>query len=47
VTPEKLQGTIDAVTAAYQLPATPDPATVFTEQYLPPLAERMLPKSAN
>jgi NitT/TauT family transport system substrate-binding protein len=47
VTSEKLQGTIDAIAAAYQLPTSPAPATIYTEQYLPPLAERMLPKSAN
>jgi NitT/TauT family transport system substrate-binding protein len=44
VTPEKLQKTIDAMVSAYQLPASPDPATVYTDKYLPPLAERMLPK---
>ena len=47
VTPEKLQKTIDAMVSAYQLPASPDPATVYTDKYLPPLAERMLPKGAN
>jgi NitT/TauT family transport system substrate-binding protein len=47
VTPEKLQKTIDAMVSAYQLPASPDPATVYTDKYLPALAERMLPKGAN
>jgi NitT/TauT family transport system substrate-binding protein len=45
VTPEKLQKTIDAMVTAYQLPERPDPATVYTDKYLPPLAERMLPKA--
>jgi len=44
VTPEKLQKTIDAVVSAYELPSSPDPATVYTDKYLPPIAERMLPK---
>jgi NitT/TauT family transport system substrate-binding protein len=44
VTPEKLQKTIDAMVSAYQLPASPDPAAVYTDKYLPPLAERVLPK---
>jgi NitT/TauT family transport system substrate-binding protein len=44
VTPEKLKQTIDSVVAAYALPASPDPATVYTDRYLPPLAERMVPK---
>lgn len=45
VTPEKLQKTIDAIVDAYQLPMKPDPATIFTDKFLPPLAERMPPKS--
>jgi NitT/TauT family transport system substrate-binding protein len=44
VTPEKLKQTIDAVAAAYALPASPDPATIYTDRYLPPAAERMVPK---
>jgi len=47
VTPEKLKKTIDAVVTAYALPNSPDPASVYTDRYLPPAAERMLPKSAN
>jgi NitT/TauT family transport system substrate-binding protein len=47
VTPEKLAQTIDSVVAAYALPNRPDPATVYTDCYLPPAAERMLPKGAN
>jgi NitT/TauT family transport system substrate-binding protein len=45
VTPQKLQQTIDAIAGAYQLPASPDPATIYTDRYLPPAAERMLPKN--
>jgi NitT/TauT family transport system substrate-binding protein len=41
VTPEKLQKTIDAMVTAYQLPVSPDPATVYTDRFLPPVAERM------
>jgi len=47
VTPEKLKQTIDAVVSAYGLPSSPDPASIYTDQYLPPLAERMPPKSVN
>jgi NitT/TauT family transport system substrate-binding protein len=47
VTPEKLQKTIDAMVSAYQLAASPDPATVYTDRFLPPLAERMPAKSTN
>jgi len=47
VMPEKLQQTIDSVVTAYGLPNIPDPASIYTDRYLPPLAERMLPKSAN
>jgi NitT/TauT family transport system substrate-binding protein len=45
VEPEKLQRTIDAIAAAYQLPTSPDPATVYTDRYLPPPAERKLAKN--
>jgi len=47
VTPEKLKKTIDSVVAAYGLPNAPDPATVYTDRYLPPAAERMVPKKSN
>src|SRR5215470_7483689 len=47
VTPEKLKKTIASVVLAYGLPNTPDPESVYTERYLPPAAERMLPKSTN
>jgi len=45
VTPEKLKQTIDSIAGAYQLPTSPDPATVYTDRYLPPAAERMLAKN--
>src|SRR6266849_4744653 len=44
VTPEKLQKTIDAMVTAYQLAVSPDPATVYTDRFLPPVAQRMPPK---
>jgi NitT/TauT family transport system substrate-binding protein len=47
VTPEKLKKTIDAMVDAYQLPTSPDPATVYTDAFLPPAAERMVPKRTN
>jgi NitT/TauT family transport system substrate-binding protein len=47
VTAEKLKKTIDAMVTAYGLPASPDPATVYTEAFLPPAAERMVPKGTN
>jgi NitT/TauT family transport system substrate-binding protein len=45
VEPDKLQRTIDAIATAYQLPTRPDPATVYTDRYLPPLAERKVAKN--
>ena len=47
VTPEKLKFTIDLVVAAYQLPSTPTPDSVFTDKFLPPKAERMPPQAHN
>jgi NitT/TauT family transport system substrate-binding protein len=44
VTPAKLQKTIDSVVSAYALPTSPDPASIYTDRYLPPAAERMVPK---
>jgi NitT/TauT family transport system substrate-binding protein len=44
VDPKKLQFTIDAISGAYNL-TPPDPSTVYTDKFLPPLAERMLSKS--
>jgi NitT/TauT family transport system substrate-binding protein len=41
VTPEKLKKTIDEIVGAYQLPTSPNPASVYTEKFLPPAAERM------
>ena len=42
VDPAKLQFTINAIADAYKLPTKPDPATVYTEKFLPPLSERKL-----
>ncbi len=42
VDPKKLQFTIDAIAEAYNLPQKPDPATVYTDKFLPPVAERKL-----
>src|SRR6516225_2153004 len=47
VTAEKLKTTIDAMVEAYGLPRSPDPATIYTDAFLPPAAERMAPKRAN
>src|SRR5712671_5753899 len=47
VEPEKLKTTIDSVVAAYQLPASPDPGSVYTDKFLPPAAERMVAKTTN
>jgi NitT/TauT family transport system substrate-binding protein len=47
VTADKLRQTIDSVVLAYGLPNSPDPASVYTDQYLPPAAERMPPRSTN
>jgi NitT/TauT family transport system substrate-binding protein len=47
VTAQKLKRTIDAVVDAYQLPASPNPATIYTDRFLPPVAERMPGKGGN
>src|SRR5271166_1830316 len=47
VSAEKLQKTIDAMVSAYALPVSPDPATVYTDAFLPPVAERMPPSRMN
>jgi NitT/TauT family transport system substrate-binding protein len=47
VSPEKLKATIDAVVAAYQLTTSPTPATVYTDRFLPPVADRMPPRRGN
>ena len=47
VTPEKLKKTIDSIVTAYALPQTPDPASVYTDKFLPPVAERMPPRDGN
>jgi NitT/TauT family transport system substrate-binding protein len=43
VTPERLKKTIDGVVTAYKLQVSPSPATIYTEAFLPPAAERMPP----
>ncbi len=45
VEPEKLQQTIDAIVAAYELPTSPDPGDGYTDRYLPPPAERKVAKN--
>lgn len=45
VDPKKLQFTIDAIAGAYHLTSPPAPSTVYTDQFLPALAERTLSKS--
>ncbi len=47
VTPEKLKQTIDSVVSAYGLSNSPDPASIYTDRYLPPAAERTVPKGSN
>ena len=47
VASRKLKRTIDSIVSAYALQNSPDPATVYTERFLPPLAERMPPARAN
>jgi NitT/TauT family transport system substrate-binding protein len=47
VTPEKLSKTIDAVVAAYGLTGAPAPQSIYTDRYLPPAAERTVPRGAN
>jgi NitT/TauT family transport system substrate-binding protein len=42
VQPARLKQTIDSVVDAYKLPSTPKPEEVYTEKFLPPLAERMV-----
>jgi NitT/TauT family transport system substrate-binding protein len=47
VSAEKLKKTIDAMVTAYGLPLSPEPATVYTDAFLPPVAERMPPRKMN
>src|SRR5262249_48237962 len=47
VPPDKLKRTIEAVVSAYQLPTSPDPAAVYADRFLPPVAERMPPRGGN
>ena len=43
----RLKRTIDATVGAYSLPNTPDPSIVYTDKFLPPVAERMPPPKGN
>jgi len=47
VTPEKLNKTIDSIVDAYKLPNRPDPASIYTDKFLPPVADRMPPRVRN
>lgn len=47
VTPEKLGKTIDAVVAAYGLTGAPAPQSIYTDRFLPPAAERTVPRGTN
>jgi len=40
--PARLKQTIDSVVEAYKLPNKPKPEDIYTEKYLPPVAERMV-----
>jgi NitT/TauT family transport system substrate-binding protein len=42
VQPQRLKSTIDSVVDAYNLPSSPKPEDVYTEKFLPPVAERMV-----
>lgn len=42
VDPKKLQFTIDAICSAYNIEKKPSPADVYTDAFLPPVAERMV-----
>jgi len=42
VQPERMKRMIDAVVAAYALPVTPKAEDVYTDKFLPPIAERMI-----
>lgn len=42
VQPDRLKRTIESVVAAYNLPKTPKPEDIYTDKFLPPVAERMV-----
>lgn len=44
VQPARLQKTIDSIVSAYELPNAPKGEDVYTDKFLPPAAERMVPK---
>ncbi|MGZ4987763.1 MAG: ABC transporter substrate-binding protein [Limisphaerales bacterium] len=47
VTPKKLKFTIDSAVSAYGITESPAPNTVFTDEFLPPKAERIPPGAKN
>lgn len=42
VQPERMKRMIDSVVAAYALPITPKPEDIYTDKFLPPIAERKI-----
>ena len=42
VQPERIKFTIDSVASAYGIANPPKPADVYTDKFLPPVAERMV-----
>jgi NitT/TauT family transport system substrate-binding protein len=42
VQPERMKRMIDSVVTAYALPITPKPEDIYTDKFLPPIAERMI-----
>jgi NitT/TauT family transport system substrate-binding protein len=40
--PERIKFTIDSVASAYGIANPPKPADVYTDKFLPPVAERMV-----
>src|SRR6185437_1227715 len=38
----RMKHMIDSVVAAYKLPTTPKPKDIYTDKFLPPVAERMI-----
>ncbi len=47
VTAERLQRNIDSIVSAYDLTNKPEPASIYTDKFLPSAAERMPPKAGN
>jgi len=40
--PDRIKFTIDSVAAAYGITSPPKPEDVYTDKFLPPIAERMI-----